>query len=209
MLTDNAIRALVEGQGTGNVSFFRFENDRLSTTFEAGDVGPFRDLLREVLDWRLAEFLNRQSPGDSNADVICRVARVGDHPILVLTNDAASLHFEEGFTPVQIDGEAYELSIEENAINVVRKPDEEANLLPKMLRHWFGNDAGLSGNGERVKLKRGPFGFEMEALRIPASQGLQVWARYLREAIAPAFGLTFSQAIWKPDSLSKTRRSFF
>jgi hypothetical protein len=196
MLVDNAIRALVESQGTGNVSFFRFEKDCLSTTFEAGDVESFRDILREVLDWRLAEFLNRQSPRDSNADIICRVARVGDHPILVLTSDAASLHFEQGFTPVQIDGEAYELSIEKNAINVVRKPDEDVNLLPKILRHWFGNDAGLSGNGERVKLRRGPFGFEMEALRIPASQGLQVWARYLREAIAPAFGLTFSQAIW-------------
>jgi hypothetical protein len=70
------------------------------------------------------------------------------------------------------------------------------DLLPEILRHWFGKDAGLPGRGERVKLKRGPFGFEMEALQIPASQGLQVWARYLREAIAPAFGLTFSQAIW-------------
>ena len=82
------------------------------------------------------------------------------------------------------------------AINVVRKPGEEMNLLPEILRRWFGNDVGLPGRGERVRLKRGPSGFEMEALRAPASQGLQVWGRYLREAIAPAFGLAFSQAIW-------------
>ena len=124
------------------------------------------------------------------------MARAGDHPILFLPSDATSLHLEQGSTPVQIEGEAYEVSIEKNAINVVRKPDEDVNLLPKILRQWFGNDAGLPGRGERVKLKRGPYGFEMEALRIPASQGLRVWARYLREAIAPAFGLTFSRAIW-------------
>jgi hypothetical protein len=37
----------------------------------------------------------------------------------------------------------------------------------------------------------------MEALRTSASQAeLQIWGRYARDAIAPAFGLTFSQAIW-------------
>jgi len=71
------------------------------------------------------------------------------------------------------------------------------NLLPEMLRRWCGDDAGLPGRGERVKLKRSPTGFEMEALRTSASQAeLQIWGRYARDAIAPAFGLTFSQAIW-------------
>jgi hypothetical protein len=36
----------------------------------------------------------------------------------------------------------------------------------------------------------------MEALLVSAAHGLQVWRRYLRNAIAPAFGLAFSQAIW-------------
>jgi len=36
----------------------------------------------------------------------------------------------------------------------------------------------------------------MEPLKTSASQGLQVWGRYLREAIAPAFNLAFSPAIW-------------
>ena len=196
MLSENPIPALLEGQRAGDVSFFRFERGRLFTTFEVGDVESFRNLLREVLDWRLAEYLNRQDRGDPNADIICRVARAGDHPMLFLPSDATSLKLEQGLTPVQIDGEAYEVLMEKNAINVVRRPDEDVNLLPEMLRDWFGNDAGLQGRGERVKLKRSPFGFEMEALRIPASQGLQVWARYSREAIAPAFGLIFSQAIW-------------
>jgi hypothetical protein len=112
------------------------------------------------------------------------------------TSEATSLHLEQELTPVQIDDETYEVLIEKNVINIVRKPDEDVNLLPEILRHWFGDDAGLPGRGERVRLKRNPSGFEMEALPIPTPQGLQVWSRYLRETIAPAFGFTFSQAIW-------------
>jgi hypothetical protein len=82
------------------------------------------------------------------------------------------------------------------AINVVRRSGQEQNLLPEILRGWFGQDAGLPGRGERVRLKRGPSGFAMEPLKVSASQGLQVWGRYLREVIPPAFNLAFSQAIW-------------
>ena len=148
------------------------------------------------MDWRLAQYLSRQGSGDANADIVCRVARAGERPILFLPSAATTLHLEEGPTPVQIDREAYEVLIAKIAIDVVRKPGEGMNLLPEILRRWFGGDVGLPGRGERVRLKRGPSGLEMEALRAPASQGPQVWGRYLREAIPPAFGLAFSQAIW-------------
>lgn len=196
VLVENPIHSLVEGDATREGSFFRFERDHLSTTFEAEDVGSFRDLLREILDWRLAEFLSRRVLGDPDTNIICRVARAGDYPVLFLPNDAASPYLEQGAIPVQIDNVSYEASVEKDVISIVRKFDEDENRLPEILRHWFGNDAGLPGRGERVRLKRSRSGFEMEALRIPASQGLQIWSRYLREKIPPAFGLTFSQAIW-------------
>jgi superfamily II DNA or RNA helicase/HKD family nuclease/diadenosine tetraphosphate (Ap4A) HIT family hydrolase len=196
LLVDNPIRAFVGGQGTGQVSYFGFESDRLSTTFDTSDVGSFKELLREILDWRLAQYLSRPSSDTATTDIACRVARAGDRPILFLPSAASGLHLELGPAPVQIEGEAYEALIAKIAINVVRKPGEETNLLPEILRRWFGNDAGLPGRGERVRLKRGPSGFEMEALRTSASQGLQIWGRYARDAIAPAFGLTFDQAIW-------------
>jgi superfamily II DNA or RNA helicase/HKD family nuclease/diadenosine tetraphosphate (Ap4A) HIT family hydrolase len=196
LLIDNPIRAFVGGQGTGEVSYFGLDGDRLSTGFEASDSGTFKELLREILDWRLAQYLSRQSSGDATADIVCRVARAGDRPILFLPSAASALHLELGPASVRIEGEAYEALIAKIAINVVRKPGEETNLLPEILRRWFGGDAGLPGRGERVKLKRGPSGFEMEALRTSAARGLQIWGRYARDAIAPAFGLTFSQAIW-------------
>jgi hypothetical protein len=196
LLIENPIRAFVDGQGTEKRSYFRFERDRLSTTFETEDPGSFRELLREIVDWRLAQYLSRQVFGDANAHIVCRVARAGDRPLLFLPSAASTLHLEQGPAPVQIDGEGYEAMIEKNAVNVVRRPGDEVNQLPDILRRWFGDDAGLPGRGERVKLTRGPSGFEMEALHTSASQGLQIWGRYARESIAPAFGLTFSQAIW-------------
>ena len=72
LLVENPIRAFVGGQGTGEVSYFRFKGDRLSTTFEAGDAGSFKELLREILDWRLAQYLSRQGPGDPTGDIVCR-----------------------------------------------------------------------------------------------------------------------------------------
>ncbi|MDP3689906.1 DUF3427 domain-containing protein, partial [Bradyrhizobium sp.] len=197
LLVDRPIRDLVGGQGTGETSYFKFERDRLSTNFEASDAAPLKDLLREILDWRLAQYLSQHAPDDPAADIMCRVSRDDEHPVLVLPSAAASLHLELGPVPVEIDGVTYEALITRVAINDVRKPGDKMNLLPGILRGWFGDDAGLSSRGERVRLKRDPSGFRMEALRTrPAGEGLRIWERYARDAIAPAFGLTFSQAIW-------------
>jgi hypothetical protein len=196
LVMDNPIRTFMEGQGTDDVSFFRLDGDRFATTFEFDDADSFREVLREILDWRLAQYLSRPLSGDTTLDIVCRVARAGDHPILFLPAAAATAHMEQGPTPIQIDGEAYEALIAKIAIDVIRKPGDQTNKLPDILHQWFGDEAGLPGRGERVRLKVGPSGLEMEALQTPTSQGLEVWGRYLREAIAPAFGLTFSQAIW-------------
>lgn len=197
LLVDKSIRAFVGDPGAEEVSYFKFEGDRLSTTFEASDAVSLKELLREILDWRLAHYLSRQDPGDASSDVVCRVSRAGECPILVLPSAAAALHLELGPVLVEVEGATYEALITRIAIDVVRKPGDEMNLLPEILRRWFGDDAGLTGRGERVRLKRGPSGFEMEALPTPALRGgLQIWGRYSRDAIAPAFGLTFSQAIW-------------
>ena len=195
-LVENPIRAFVESRGIGDVSFFRFEEGNLSTTFDAGDAAVFRELLREILDWRLAQYLSRQNSGDANADIVCRVARAGEHPVLLLPSTATTLHLEQGPTPVRIDDGAFEALIAKIAIHIVRRPGEETNLLPEILHRWFGDEAGLPGRGERVRLKRDASGFELEPLRISTAQGLHLWERYSRGAIAPAFGLTFSQAIW-------------
>ena len=59
------------------------------------------------------------------------------------------------------------------AAPVVRRNDEDAaNRLPEILRRWFGDDVGLRGRGDRVRLKRGEDGFELEPLRVGISKEL-------------------------------------
>jgi hypothetical protein len=104
---------------------------------------------------------------------------------------------ERGSTQITIDGEAFEAVIAKIAINVARRPSQDTNELPAILRKWFGPDAGLPGRGQRVKLRRGAEGLYLEPLRFQGeTAGVELWGRYLREKIAPAFGLQFSQAIW-------------
>src|SRR5262249_33425640 len=123
LLIENPIRALVNGPGTRDVPFFRFEKDRLSTTFNVGDVESFRELLREVLDWRLAQYLSQSDSQNLTADIICRVARNDDQPpFLLLPNSATALHLEQGPTPVQIGEQRFDAVVEKIAINVVRTP---------------------------------------------------------------------------------------
>lgn len=196
LLIDNPIRAFVEAKGTDEITFLKFEGGRLSTTFEVEEVDVFRELLREILDWRLSQYLSRPTATNATGDIVCRVARAGDRPILFLPSNATSLCLDLGPAQVEINGQTYEVVIAKIAINVVHRSGQERNLLPEILRGWFGEDAGLPGRGERVRLKRGPSGFAMEPLKASTSQGLQVWGRYLREVIPPAFNLAFSQAIW-------------
>src|SRR5262249_44832300 len=152
-------------------------------------VGAFRELLREILDWRLAQYLDQKDSLVATADIVCRVDRNGDLPILLLPNTAATLRLEQGPVPIRIDDETFEALIEKITISVVRAPGENINLLPQILRRWFGDEAGQPGRSDRIRLKRAQSGLEMETLRIPTSQELRVWERYPRDAIAPAFGL--------------------
>jgi superfamily II DNA or RNA helicase len=59
----NPIEAWVGGRGMAGRSFFAFDGFAFRTTFElAAELGEdFRDLVRELVDWRLAEYLQRSS----------------------------------------------------------------------------------------------------------------------------------------------------
>ena len=66
-LERNPIEAWCGGKGTGGRSYFRYAKTRFSTTF---NVDPerrdaFKALVRELAEWRLAEYLDRATVSDS------------------------------------------------------------------------------------------------------------------------------------------------
>jgi hypothetical protein len=62
-IKNNLINAWIGGRGTGDRVFFEYADDELSTTFGvAPGLNKFAEMARELVDWRLAEYLDRQSP---------------------------------------------------------------------------------------------------------------------------------------------------
>ncbi len=193
LIIDNPIKAFVDARGMGGVPYFKFDGRTFALAFEVADRVAGGALLREILDWRLAQYLSR----GQEADVVCRVSRnTSGHPMLSLPS-GKDRSLREGLLAIEVDGRPMEAIVAKIAIDVVRAPGTSTNELPDILRAWFGDEAGLPGRSDRVRLRRGET-IIMEPLGTitGTSAGLKRWERYSREAIAPALGLQFSKAIW-------------
>lgn len=206
LLETNPIPAWVEGKGTGGQSFFRFDGRRFETTFAAAAAGAeadgIGDLVREIVDWRLAEYLQRD--GDNASDIVCKVSHASGRPILFLPDRATQPGIPEGWTPVTADGEQYEANFVKVAVNVLREPGTDQNELPALLRGWFGPDAGAPGTAHRVVFQPADDGgYRLQPIggRVRTNT-LAKWRSYSREEIPPLFGLEFSEAHWNQGHVS-------
>ena len=195
LLIENPIKAFVGARGMDQVPYFKFDGSTFAFAFDIPDPGAFGALLREVLDWRLAQYLSR---GQFASDVVCRVSRnTSGNPILFLPSNNAST-LPEGPLDIEVDGRPMEAIIAKIAVNVVRAQSGSGNDLPSILHRWFGDDAGLPGRSDRVRFRKGDSTIVMEPVgaNARAESGPKLWERYSREAIPQAYGLQFSQAIW-------------
>jgi hypothetical protein len=141
----NPVAAWSGGAGTHGVAYFRYEARRFSSRFDVPSPQreALQELVRELVDWRLAEYLQRQPPSDDA--IVCKVSHAGGRPILFLPDRAVRPDIPEGPTPVLIDGQRYEAEFAKIAVNVIRAPGSARNELPGLLRAWLGPDAGPPG----------------------------------------------------------------
>jgi hypothetical protein len=208
LLEQNPIAAWIGGRGTGGVSYFAYEGRVFKTTFTAApDAGAvLQELVRELAEWRLAEYLDRAERATADFAIL-KVSHAEGRPILFLPTNPQRADLPDGWTPVQVDGESYEANFAKIAVNVVRKPGSDANQLPAILRSWFGADAGAPGTRQAVSLQRkgdtwhlGPLGRRMGELKL--------WQTYSREGIPPLFGFEFSTAIWNAGFVKRPGHMF-
>ena len=94
-----------------------------------------------------------------------------------------------------VENSTYSANFVKVAINVVRKPGDEENQLPKIMRQWFGPDAGAPGTRHAVALELKDSRWHLSPLGRRDGE-LQLWRSYSREEIPPLFGFEFSTAIW-------------
>ena len=139
--------------------YFKLDGDEFAFDFPIPDVAAFGVLLREILDWRLAQYLSR----GPITDVICRVSRdENDCPVLVLPASGGRL--PEGFMEVEVDARPMRAVVTKSVIDVVRASDSSDNELPAILRTWFGSNADLVLRTDQVRFRREGRQFVMEPL---------------------------------------------
>jgi superfamily II DNA or RNA helicase/HKD family nuclease/diadenosine tetraphosphate (Ap4A) HIT family hydrolase len=198
LLITNPILAWTGGAGTGGVKYFRYEGGVLSTNLPDMDsdaTAAFCDAVREMADYRLSEYLGRK-PENGPEFFVCNVSHAGDLPILFLPDRGRTAGIPSSWVPIVADGEEYEADFVKVAVNVVRKAGSPQNVLPFLLRKWFGPDAGQTGTAHRVQFKRSGSDLVMMPLTVQASS-LELWREYTREQIPPLFGLPFKGPVWQ------------
>ena len=143
MLIANPIEAWVGGRGTGAVSYFGFDGGVFSSKLTLSDsvVSTAQELVRELVDWRLAEYFQRPGRG-STSEFVLKVSHSDGKPILFLPAGETHLELPEGWTNLRVNDETLNANFVKVAINVIQRADKEVNVLPEIIHGWFGADAG-------------------------------------------------------------------
>ncbi len=199
LLERNPIPAWTDGMGTGNVSMFAYSNGvfRFRADVEQAERSSFQEIVRELAEWRLSEYVARKGSSSSHDRVIGRVGRSRDRPVLEFQEASRQRSFPPGWTPIVANGEQFETEFDDQAVYVVRKRGSEMNELPSIVRGWFGADAGLPGTEHSVVCESSESGYTISPLRAQDATYPELWRAYSREQIAPLFGERFSARQWQ------------
>ena len=131
-----------------------------------------------------------------SGDFILKVSQTGSGTPMLFINRNAQPRLPEGWTRLLVDGRACEGNFVKVALNVVREDESGANILPRILRSWFGADAGAAGTLHRVTLRPDGDARRMEPVGDLRPTAAVVGKLYPREQISGLFGL-YSD-LWKP-----------
>jgi hypothetical protein len=196
LLEQNPLAAWAGGRGTGGVSYFKYDDKVFQTTFRVDPdaVPAFQEMVRELAEWRLAEYLDRAGTQTAGFSTL-KVSHTNGKPILFLPAEPERSDLPVGWTDVVIDDALYSANFVKVAVNVVHKPGDDENQLPRILRGWFGPDAGSPGTRHSVALDLKNDRWRLRPLGRQRGE-LQLWRTYSREEIPGLFGFEFSTAIW-------------
>jgi superfamily II DNA or RNA helicase len=208
LLESNPIAAWVGGRGTGGQSYFRYEGRIFTSQLraEGEEAEALRGLIREIAEWRLAEYLRRAAAGQEQDRFYCRVSHSGNRPIIFLPSRASTPGIPEGWTEILLNNEPRMANFAKVAVNVVSLAREGENLLPDILRDWFGPDAGLPGTRHQVVFDRTQGGLSLRPDVPLPSSGPDLWRSYMRAEIPPLFGLQFVKSVWEQGMVMLDRK---
>jgi superfamily II DNA or RNA helicase/diadenosine tetraphosphate (Ap4A) HIT family hydrolase/HKD family nuclease len=127
----------------------------------APEVRPaVEELVAEIVDWRLVRYLDdlqarqQEGAGGRGGPVVAQLKvaqNASGRPILFLRREH-NLPLPHGEVEVLIDGQPHTARFVKVACNVLTRPGSDTNVLPEVLRGWFGQDAGATGTHHTVEL---------------------------------------------------------
>ena len=198
-LRDNPLAAWTRAGAAGRLPAFTLKDGRF--TFH-GDVpldqrDALRQLVRELAEWRLEEYFGRRSDPAVADAIHLEIKQASGRPMAFLPNRDDHQGLPQGWVEVSIDGVPHQANFVKVALNVVRPSGSDENVWPKLLRGWFGSDAGAPGTRHRVELRQTGDGWLLRPVGVEGQPSSPVlWSRYAREQIPRFFGDVFSQAKW-------------
>jgi hypothetical protein len=133
---------------------------------------------------------------EASGGFVMKVSHTNGKPILFLRDRTSTPGVPQGWQPVLIDDRPYQANFVKVAVNVLREPGADANLLPAILRGWFGPDAGLPGTDYRVACEAGEEGWVLRPLGHREIERGELFRRYSREQIPRLFEDEFNPAVW-------------
>lgn len=153
LVLENPVAAWCGGLGTGGTKYFTCDGSTfqsvLSVPTECRE--KFQDLLREIVDWRLVEYIRRGEVG-LEGRFLCKVIHANSRPIVKLPNRTKAAGIPQGWAEVSINGCIHFANFAKEFVNVIRADrDSEVNVLGDILRGWFGPDVGLPGTRFEVE----------------------------------------------------------
>lgn len=199
LVENNSIGAWCGGKGTSDTPYFEFDGQQFRSIFPVapGLRDDFQNLLRELVDWRLAEYLDRGHREDAER-FTCRVLRAQGRPIVKLPSRESTPGIPAGWFNILVNDEPYLANFAKEFVNVVRRgPTSDENVLPEIIRGWFGPDVGQPGTRFQVAFE--PAGEMLRMLPVGhsvAASTAEKWRHYMREDIPRLFGLEFNTGSW-------------
>jgi superfamily II DNA or RNA helicase len=192
-LERNPIQAWVDGLGTDGISYFKYEDEVFSTTFNLpGELQESAcELVRELVDWRMAVHSRRVRSQSEAERIVCKVIQSNGNPILFLPPRERMAGIPQGEVDVVADGETYQANFVKIAVNVLHQADDHSNHLPGLLRKWFGPDAGQPGTAFMVAFTRKGDIYQLAPAHFEKEEGLNLWEAYPRAKVPPLFGFEF------------------
>jgi hypothetical protein len=150
MLVKNPIDAWQNARKETGEPYLRYENGILRTTFtaEGAERTALQELTRELVEWRLVRYLLRTEGKDKGA--ICPVKHSNGRPMVFLHREKNPTDLPLGTRRILIDGTEHEADFVKVALNVIRRPGDDKNVIAEIMRGWFGADAGMPGTNHSV-----------------------------------------------------------